>query len=318
MEGYVHDNRIYTFYQVAKLRSFSEAAKNLFITQPAVSFQIRQLEEYYGIKLFDTRKRQVVLTQAGAILFDYAEKLVKQYQEMDRIMNEFIGKTAQCLYLGSSTTPGEYILPKILADFQKDYSNQNVFLTIANTEKIYQLITEEHIDLAIVGREISAENVICEIFLPDELVIIAATSLPIVSNINPDIQLFSNIPLILREDGSATRIESLKALNNAGMKEETMAASITLNSNEAIKRAVETGMGVSILSRWAVLREIELGLLEVIPIPSITFDRKFFFLFKERNYKKEVIWQFIKFAKNYDLQMGFAHKEPNLASTPLP
>jgi DNA-binding transcriptional LysR family regulator len=299
MEDQIHDNRIFTFYTVAKLRSFTEAAKVLHITQPAVSFQIRQLQDLYGTKLIDTRNRQVVLTKAGVTLFDYAQRIIMHYREMDRVMNELIGKASKCLYLGASTAPGRYILPSIVADFQNECPDDSAFLTVANTDKVIRLLKEDKIDIAVIGQAVKEDNIVNVVFMPDELVLIFSPNSPIAGKDELDKHIFLKTPLIVREAGSATLKDSLQVLEKSGITKEHISKTLVINNGEAIKRAVEAGIGVSILSKSAVLREIELGLLKALPISDPAFDRKFYFVFKARNYREEVIRQFIKFAKNY-------------------
>jgi DNA-binding transcriptional LysR family regulator len=296
----MHDHRLNTFYTVARLKSFSKAAKKLCITQPAVSFQIRQLEEYYGAKLIDTRNNQFSLTKTGQLLFEYVERIHHLYQEMDHSLKKATGNLAENLLLGASTTPGEYILPNILVDYQKKYPGINVFLTIANTDRVVNMVEQEQVDFAVVGRHIEQRGLIASIFKEDDLVLIIAPSAKFENSQTVKLEIFDSFPLILREEGSATRKESLKTLQSTGLDINQISGVLTLGSSEAIKRAVEAGVGVSVISRWAVRREIQLGILKAFTINDVKFDRKFYFIYKTKSYKQKMIRQFIEYSISYD------------------
>jgi DNA-binding transcriptional LysR family regulator len=296
------DHRLNTFYTVAKLQSYSRAAEELHITQPTVSFQIRQLENHYGTKLIDMRQGQFTLTEAGKIVFEFAERIIRMYKEMDQTVTEAVSTATNQLLLGASATPGEYILPAIIGDFQALNPEVTLFLRIDNTRRILELLNDERIDLAVVGKRPENDAFISRIFITDEMVLIAGanTLYATMKQVNPS--EFNDVPLLLREEGSASRAEAFNALQQAGIDVQRISKRLTLGSIEAIKRAVEAGMGVAVVSKWSVMREIERGSLKAIPIVNITFARKFYFIYKANYYKEKLVNRFIDFAISYNVE----------------
>jgi DNA-binding transcriptional LysR family regulator len=300
----MHDHRLNTFYTVANLKSFSAAASALKLTQPTVSFQIRQLEFYYGTKLIDTRRRQVELTEAGKRVFDYARKIKQLYYEMDRSVNSVAMSAANRILIGANATIGEYVLPPIIGDFQTVSPELSVFLRIENRQHLLKLLQEEQIDLAIIGGKVDEENLVPIEFVCDEMVLIAApdSSHARLAEVNPE--EFDDTPLILREEGSASRSQTLQALEDAGINTEHLRQKLTLGSMEAIKRAVEAGLGVAIVPRLVVMRELEQGTLKAVPIANMRIKRKFYFVYKSSYFKEILIHRFIGFARVYHLEAG--------------
>lgn len=305
----MHDHRLNTFYSVANLKSFSAAASVLNITQPTVSFQIRQLESYYGTKLIDTRNRRVELTKAGKLVFDYASRIRRLYYEMDRAINAAAMGVANRILIGANAPLGEYILPAIIGDFQTVSPGLSVFLRIENRENILKLLQDEQIDLAIVGGKVDTENLISLDFVCNEMVLIAAADSVYAKfpEINPE--SFNDTPLILREEGSASRTLTLKALGDAGINSDNLHHKLTMGSTEAIKRAVEAGLGVAIVSRLAVMRELAQGILKAVPITNMRIKQKFYFVYKANYFKEMLVHRFIGFARAYNIEArGMVHE----------
>lgn len=296
------DHRLNTFYVVVKLQSFSRAAEELHVTQPTVSFQIRQLENQCGTKLFKFQGGQFVLTEVGQIIFKYAERIIGLYKEMDQAITEAVSTANKQLLLGASATPGEYILPAIIGDYQVLNPDVTLFLRIDNTRRIFELLEDERIDLAVVGKKLENDVFTHRKFITDEMVLIARsnTKYAAMKEVNP--REFNDVPLILREEGSASRAEALSALQQAGIDIELISKKLTLGSVEAIKRAVEAGLGVAVVSKWAVMREIERGTLKAVPIVNVTFFRKFYFIHKTGYYKEKLVRRFIDFAISYNVE----------------
>ena len=298
----MHDHRLHIFHTVANLKSFSAAANALNITQPTVSFQIRQLESYFGTKLIDTHYHRVELTEAGKRVFAYAGKIRQLYYEMDHAVNSIVLNAANRILIGADAALGEYILPAIIGDFQTVSPGLSAFLRIENSQKLLALAREEQIDLAIVGGKFDAENLAFLDFISDEMVLIAAadSAYARLPEINPE--NFDDTPLILREEGSASRSLTLRTLEDAGINTANLRQKLTLGSNEAVKRAVEAGLGVAIVSRLAVMRELAQGSLKAIPIVNMRIKRKFYFAYKASYYKETLMQRFIGFARAYNLE----------------
>jgi DNA-binding transcriptional LysR family regulator len=165
------------------------------------------------------------------------------------------------------------------------------------------MVKQEQVDLAIVGRNIEQNGLMSSVFTGDDLVLIVAPYVEANDLEQVKLEIFDKFPLILREEGSATRKESLRVLRKAGLEFPQLSQTLILGSSEAIKRAVEAGVGISVISRWAIRREIQLGILKVLIITDVNFDRKFYFVYKTKTYKQKMIRQFMEFSKNYDLTL---------------
>ena len=144
------DRRLQVFHTVAKLLSFTKAAETLHMTQPAVTFQVRQLEEYFNTRLFDRTHNRISLTEAGKRVFDYAGRIFETYAEMENSVKELTGEVSGVLIIGASTTIAEYMLPALLGDFKSQYPDVNVRLKVSNTEGIVSMVENNVIDLGVV------------------------------------------------------------------------------------------------------------------------------------------------------------------------
>jgi DNA-binding transcriptional LysR family regulator len=248
------------------------------------------------------RQGQFRLTEAGKIVFEYAERIIRMYKEMDQMVIEAVSTATNQLLLGASATPGEYILPTIIGDFQALNPEVTMFLSIDNTRRILELLKDERIDLAVVGKKPKNDAFISRIFITDEMVLIAGanTKYAAMNQVNPS--EFNDVPLLLREEVSASRAEAISALQQTGIDIRRLSRRLTLGSIEAIKRAVEAGMGVAVISKWAVMREIEQKRLKAIPIVNITFARQFYFIYKANYYKERLVSRFIDFAISYNVE----------------
>ena len=242
------------FLVVARKQNYTRAAEELFLTQSAVSQQIRQLEEQIGLKLFEQIGKKTCLTEAGRILQNEASKILAQVAHSREILEELKGLKRGRIRIGASTTPGVYILPEILRVFRKSYPGVQTNLHIDNTEKIENGILCNDLDLGFVGRSVTRENLIVRPFLEDFLIPIAPVNhlLTSVENISP--HHLAQEPWILREKGSATR----EAVESWARKHRiALTAAYEFDSPEAVKMAVISGLGVSIVSIFAVSWELQ-------------------------------------------------------------
>ena len=167
------DRRIQVFHAVAKLLSFTKAAESLNMTQPAVTFQIRQLEENFNTRLFDRGHNRISLTEAGQRVFEFSARIIALYEEMEESVRELTGEITGALTVGASTTIAEYLLPNLLGRFKERYPEMNIRLTVTNTEGVVHLVEENEIDLGVVEGGVSNKQLVVETCLIDELVVIA-------------------------------------------------------------------------------------------------------------------------------------------------
>ena len=167
------DRRLQVFYTVARLLSFTKAAETLHMTQPAVTFQVRQLEDHFDTRLFDRTHNRVALTEAGRTAYEYAEQIFSLYAEMENTVKELTGDVSGALTIGASTTIAEYMLPALLRGFTMQFPDINLKLKVSNTEGIVSMVEDSIIDLGVVEGPVANKNLLVEVCRIDQLVVVA-------------------------------------------------------------------------------------------------------------------------------------------------
>ncbi|MCP3032357.1 LysR family transcriptional regulator [Halobacillus sp. A1] len=272
-----------TFHTVALKKNFSQTAKTLHISQPSVSLQIRQLEEYLGVTLFKRTTKSVYLTPAGELLLESAENILKQVNDTKKSIEKLSQKTSGNLIIGASLTIGEYILPYLLAEFSRKYPNIKLELKFYNSQQIIEKLNDKQIHLGFIESMISYPEFTQKAFLQDELVIIASCDKSTLQGENGYIstsKLFS-LPFISREEGSGTRQVIEEKLQHNNLNPSKLNVILELENTESIKSAVESGMGISIISRAAIQKEIRLNTLKPLRIVDINLTRSLYTIFKD-------------------------------------
>ncbi|MGD8782996.1 MAG: selenium metabolism-associated LysR family transcriptional regulator [Thioalkalispiraceae bacterium] len=292
------DRRLQVFHTVARLLSFTKAAEELHMTQPAVTFQVRQLEEQFNTRLFDRTHNRISLTDAGNRVYDYAEKIFQLYNEMDHSVRELTGDISGVLILGASTTIAEYMLPVLLGDFKAKHPEVTIRLKVANTDGIVAQVENNEIDLGVVEAPVNNKNLIVEECRTDHLVLIVPPGHELANEEKVSIEKIIQYPFICREEGSGTREVMIESMQTAGINPSDMRIAMELGSLEAIKGAVETGMGVSILSKATLLKELQLGTLVAVDTdPPI--NRPFSFVHQKQKFKARAMEELLNFARSY-------------------
>lgn len=286
------------FKTVVDKGSFSSAAKELHMTQPAVSFHIQALEESLGAKLFDRSSKRVVLTAAGRAFYAHVRKILNGYEEARKAVLEATGLISGTLSLSASLTIGEYMAPGLISKFIQKYPDVRFLLQIENTEKTAKMVLDKSIDIGLVEGPVEDKTLEVIKFYDDELVVI----FPRKKNEEKDIITmddFLKYPLIMRERGSGTRRVFEDGLKNHGINPESLDIAIELGSNQAIKEAVIAGLGISVLSKIAIIRECKYGLLSFSRIKDLTFFRTFNIIINKNKVLMPVEKEFINFALAY-------------------
>ena len=292
------DRRLQVFHTVARLLSFTKAAESLHMTQPAVTFQVRQLEEYFNTRLFDRTHNRISLTEAGERVYGYADKIFALYAEMENSVRDLTGEVSGVLLLGASTTIAEYMLPALLGDFKAKYPEVSIRLQVANTDGIVSMVENNVIDLGVVEAPVSNKNLVVENCRMDRMVLIVPPAHPLAKNKSVPITELLNYPYICREEGSGTREVMLEAMTIAGASAQEMNIVMELGSPEAVKGAVEAGMGVSILSRATIDKELRLGSLVAVELES-PVERPFSFVHQKQKFRLRAMEKLLDFARHY-------------------
>lgn len=274
----IFDFRLKVFYTVSQRLSFTKAAAELFITQPAVTKHIKELEQQLNVQLFRRNGNNIVLTTAGKILTSYAEKIFQTYTELETELAQLNNLEAGTLHIGASTTVAQTILPKLLAMFKKTYPAVDFTFTQNNTDIITQQVLSEKIDVAIVEGAAHYPQISYAPFAKDEIVLVtrANNQLSKKAEILPKALL--NIPLILREAGSGTLDIIFNALNNAGINPKDLQIEIRLESSIAIKQYLLYSETATFLSIQSVISELKYNELSVIEIKGLEIFRTFQFI----------------------------------------
>ncbi len=292
------DRRLQVFHTVARQLSFTKAADELHMTQPAVTFQVRQLEEQFNTRLFDRTHNRISLTDAGKRVYDFAEKIFGLYSEMDNSVRELTGDVSGVLMVGASTTIAEYMLPALLGDFKSKHPDVTIRLKVANTDGIVSMVENNEIDLGVVEAPVNNKNLVVEKCRMDQLVIIAPPGHELTQEKSVPLSRLLDYPFICREEGSGTREVMLESMHDSGISTSDMTITMELGSLEAIKGAVEAGMGVSMLSKATILKELQLGSLVAVAIAPPIY-RPFSFVHQKQKFRVRAMDELLTFARGY-------------------
>lgn len=268
--------RLVVFRAVAEELSFRKAADQLYLTQPAVSLQIKALEEELGVQLFDRTGHSIVLTPAGRVLLGYAcqsgDLLLAAEQEIAALHGVHAGNLA----LGASTTIAQYVLPGLLSGFRRLHPRVHPTLVSGNTEKIVEAVEKHTVALGLIEGPAQNRHVKTEPFLRDELVPIVAASHPWAKRDAVTTAELAAAPLLMRERGSGTRRIVEMALERQGIRRSALKIAMELDSTETIKSAVEAGLGIGFVSRCALAKDLRLGRgFQVLQVEGLRVCRDF-------------------------------------------
>jgi DNA-binding transcriptional LysR family regulator len=267
----LHLLRIFT--AVADQMSFSKAAKALYVSQPAVSKAVRELENQVGQPLFERGAGKLSLTEAGALLAERGRAILAIERTAEEDLGALRGLQHGVLRIGASTTIATYLLPPLIAAFLRNYPGIDLRMTILNTRSIVKLLLDYEIDVALVEGPVADERITSEAWRADELVVIAAPDHPFVLQAGQDgipISLLAEEVILVREPGSGTREVAEQALAERGVRARR---TVQLGSTEAIKQAVAAGLGLAIVSKATIPDEVALHKLTTLHVRDLTIER---------------------------------------------
>jgi len=290
------DRRLQVFHTVARLLSFTKAAETLHMTQPAVTFQVRQLEEYFNTRLFDRTHNRISLTEVGQLVYDYADRIFDLYAEMDDSVKEITGDINGVLLIGASTTIAEYMLPVLLGDFKNKYPDVQIRLRVSNTDEIVAMVENNVIDLGVVEAPVANKSLAVELCRMDRLVAIVPSDHPLAHKTDVTVADLAQYPFIMREEGSGTREVITHYFAQAGLSMLNLNIVMELGSSEAIKGAVTSGMGISILSRVTIQKELQLNILHALDL-SPALERPFSFVHQKQKFRMRAIDELLNFSR---------------------
>lgn len=290
----MNDRKLRIFEEVAIHLSMSAVASKMYMSQPAVSQAIHELEEELGTKLFDRIGRKLYLTQAGQVFLPYARKTLNTYDEGLKAVGDVDGANAGSLTVGASTTVGIYVLPEIIGRFLESHPRVDVSLAVENTKIIEERVLYNAVDFAFVEGPVEVEEIVVEEFCGDELVFITHPRHPWAAAGRVEPESLGREKFILRESGSGTREVFERAMRQ--LKADYRVA-FELGNTEAIKKAVEAGMGVSCISGRCVTREVELGKLAAVRLSQTNIKRSFNLIYHRDKHMSALFQTFIQIAR---------------------
>jgi DNA-binding transcriptional LysR family regulator len=290
------DRRLQVFHAVAKHLSFTKAAEALFMTQPAVTFQIRQLEEHFDTRLFDRSHGRITLTAAGTLALEYAEQILALSSELDTRLKEISGHVAGPLLIGASMTIAEFLLPQVLGEFKARHPAVLPRLFVANSEAVQARIAERSLDLGFIEGDSHLASLVTDICCTDELQVVCAPSHPLARLREVPAAALAEHAYVSREPGSGTREVIDGYLQKAGVGPDSLQVVMELGSLEALKGLVATGLGYTIMSRATATKETRLGELALVPLkPRLT--RNLSVVYPKERFHSRLVNEFVQFAK---------------------
>jgi LysR family transcriptional regulator, transcriptional activator of the cysJI operon len=297
--------QIRAFINVALLRSFSEAAEKMFISQPSVSVRVKALEDELGVILFDRSKaREPHLTEAGKTFLDYAQAMINLNDECREKISGQREESAGLVYIGASTVPGIYLLPDLLVGFRQQYYSIDFNVNILDTAAVLENVLNYSYDLGFVGLIKQDDRLKYLALAEDELVYCTAKDKFPCGKYNSGVQLdyIFNFHLIMREKGSATRQLLENKLTTGGYSLSQFQGITYINSLEGIKQAVRSGLGGAVLSKLAASDLVKTGEMDVYPIEGIDLKRSLYLVYHHSRIlagAAEIFRDYITHSQNY-------------------
>ena len=261
-------------------RSFSRAARSMLLTQPALTKNIRNMEDYLGVKVVNRSNAGISLTPEGKILYDYAQRMVRLRKEACEKIQQMHENAGGDIYVGASTIPATYILPKAISELKKAHPEIRVFLKMEDSEEVMNMVLDHEVEIGCIGKKPLNRKLVALPLWSDRLILIAPGNHRWVKKGAVSLSEFLQEPFVLREKGSATRDVFEKYLKeNKSISLSQLNICGEMGSSEAVKEAVMAGLGVSFISMHAVARELARQTLCEIPVASCRIERELFLIY---------------------------------------
>jgi DNA-binding transcriptional LysR family regulator len=300
--------RLKVFSTVARLGSFSRAAEELYTSQPNVSKHVRQLEVELGTALFHRLGGGIELTDAGRAVYRYAQQVFDLTVEIQRTLAELEGLERGYLRLGASSTPGLYLLPEMIAAFNRRHPGLDVSLSIGNSGQVVDQILAGKLDLGFVGGFVEVAGLQVQPFVRDEVVLIAPAEHRLARQTGISAEELVAETFIVREAGSGTCRAMAAALETLGIKPQRV---LEMNGCEAVKRAVAAGLGLSFVSLYAIDLELEQGVLAMLPGPGLNLSRQLHIISRKDARLSPGALAFLAFVRKRASSSGWGYSSSN-------
>ncbi len=295
------DFRLKVFHTVAKRLNFTKAAEELFITQPAVTKHIHEIESHFKVKLFERNGTKIKLAPAGETLLQHTEQLFDVYRSLEFDLNAFSQQHTGKLRIGASTTVAQYVLPAVLAAFHKKFKDIELTMSISNTEQIEQALQDKTIDLGIIEGHSKNNLFKYTEFVKDELVLVSSSDNPLARNGLIDAKALMSIPLLLREPGSGTLEVIAHALKALRLRISDLQIEMQLGSTESMKLYMMDSGAMAFLSIHSILKELSSRDCCIVEVNGLDIERNFYFI-QQHGAADPLADLFMKFARNHQFK----------------
>jgi len=275
------------------------------MTQSAMSHLIKNLEDELDMKLLIRKGKTVMPTPAGRLLYEHAQKILKQYISMENDLYGAVHKVKGILSIGASATAAKYLLPQVFYDFSKNYHEVQVNLSVSNTEKIINELHQGEIDIGIVEGNVKDTNIILEEIAEDEIVLISSDQNPLTKKSRVTTQDILSQPFIMPEAGSGTREFINDFFSMANIDMGNINVLMTLGDPELLVQMVQSGLGISFVSKWSVFKTIKEGTIKVLNMPGKRLSRKFYIIGLDKQPSTMSAKTFLEFVKGYRFFIPF-------------
>jgi LysR family transcriptional regulator, transcriptional activator of the cysJI operon len=295
----MEDNRLKAFCFVVELKSFSKAGEAISITQSAMSHLIKNLEDEIGVKLLNRSGRKVMPTPAGGLFYKHAKKILEAYKTLGDDINNLMKEIKGPLHLGASTTAAKYLLPQVIYDFSKRFPEVQINLAVSTTEAIMNELQQGNSDLGVVEGNTGNKGITLEEIADDEMVLIASDENPLAKKEHISQQDFLSQPFIMPQAGSGLREFIDNYFQNSKIEQKDIKVSMILSDPELTVRMVQSGLGISFISKWSIFRSVKEGTIRILKLPGKSLCRKFYLASLNKEPSTMVAKTFRKFIKEY-------------------
>lgn len=286
-----------TFKEVIRLGSFSEVARKLSISQPAVSFQIQKLEQELGVRLIDRRQKTLMMTEAGKRLLAFTKLVDKEHRSLVHDLEQLREEVTGNLAIAASTMPGDFILPPILSEFKRRHPIVNIKVAVTDSARVIEAVKSGEYDIGFCGvspedRELEAVKI-----AEDEIVLIVFPEHPFAGRKRVSFLEVSGEPLIFREPTSGTQRSVEALLLNAGFDLSQCKPTLVLGTTESVVTAVEARSGIAFVSKLAIKKSVSLGLIKVVAVNGVMLKRDFWCIYRKQMAASRLLEEFISFVR---------------------
>lgn len=283
------------FLSVARHLNYTRAAEEVNLSQPSVSVRMRELERDLGAKLFEQLGKKVVLTEAGRLLVPFATRIIAAMGDARHAIDELQGLKGGLLRIGASTTPGMYLIPRTIAHFKRRYPKIEVRLAVKDTRQIEEGVIKNECDFGFVGGHLVGDEVDVLQWMIDQLVLVTPPNHLLARKKSVKIEDLQGEKFVLREPGSATRAAVFNHLQKSDLEVETV---MEMENPESVKKAVQSGLGIAFISRFAVETELKARSLVAIHVKGLDINRELKIVYRKDKHLSRAANAFIETARD--------------------